>query len=72
MRDYWARTGLLQWLLVTTASERAQHLVPDLLPEAHTYRSSFDRVFLLDVPIRKVWGLTIVSARRRPTDVEPA
>ncbi len=57
---YRASTGLQQqWIVIATGSERAQELLPQMLPHGHVYSSSFDRAFLLDVPIRKVWELTL-------------
>ncbi len=52
VHGYRASTGLPQWIVIATGSERAQRVLPQLLPEDHTYTSSFDKAFLLDVPIR--------------------
>lgn len=56
---YRAATGGPQWIVIATGSERSQHVLPQVLPAGHVYTSSFDRAFLLDVPIRQVWELCL-------------
>lgn len=64
LREYRARTGLPQWLLLVTGSDSAQPLVPRMLPRSHTYRSSFDRAFAID----GAWGEVVELQLNRPVD----
>jgi Iap family predicted aminopeptidase len=62
LRDYRARTGLPQWLLLVTAEDSAQPIVPRMLPPSHEYRSSFDRAFVIDG-----WWPEVVELRLIPS-----
>lgn len=67
LASYRAAIGAPQWIVIATGSERSQHVMPQVLPANHVYASSFDRAFLLDVPIRQLWELNLSRASAGPT-----
>jgi hypothetical protein len=51
------------WLVIETGNE-AENVVPWLLPRDATFVSGFDRVYLLDEPVRELRRLMVLPAAR--------
>lgn len=59
-----AHPGQEVWLVLWTSAGESQPVAPGMLDAAHTFRSAFDRVFVLDYPRKEAMELKISPGGR--------